>query len=47
MAPAIFAQFFQSPEDYYITSFLRTLRFGSFFLYVYVSAIHLSLITHH
>ncbi|MCJ7988240.1 spore germination protein [Priestia sp. OVS21] len=35
IAPAIFSQFFQSPEDYYqnyyISSFLRILRFGSFF----------------
>jgi len=51
IAPAIFSQFFQSPEDYYqnyyIASFLRILRFGSFFLSMYVSAIYLALITHH
>ncbi|MDQ0804021.1 spore germination protein [Priestia megaterium] len=51
IAPAIFSQFFQSPEDYYqnyyISSFLRILRFGSFFLSMYASAIYLALITHH
>lgn len=51
IAPAIFSQFFQSPEDYYqnyyIASFLRILRFGSFFLSMYASAIYLALITHH
>jgi len=51
IAPAIFSQFFQSPEDYYqnyyIDSFLRMLRFGSFFLSMYASAIYLALITHH
>ncbi|MCR8929021.1 spore germination protein [Priestia megaterium] len=51
IAPAIFSQFFQSPEDYYqnyyISSFLRMLRFGSFFLSMYASAIYLALITHH
>ncbi|MEJ9226636.1 spore germination protein [Priestia aryabhattai] len=51
IAPAIFSQFFQSPEDYYqnyyISSFLRILRFGSFFLSIYASAIYLALITHH
>ncbi|MEJ9305056.1 spore germination protein [Priestia megaterium] len=51
IAPAIFSQFFQSPEDYYqnyyIASFLRMLRFGSFFLSMYASAIYLALITHH
>ncbi|MCL9634115.1 spore germination protein [Bacillus zanthoxyli] len=51
IAPAIFYQFFQSPEDYYqnyyIASFLRILRFGSFFLSMYASAIYLALITHH
>ncbi|MHA2961374.1 spore germination protein [Priestia megaterium] len=51
IAPAIFSQFFQSPEDYYqndyISSFLRLLRFGSFFLSMYASAIYLALITHH
>lgn len=51
IAPAIFSQFFQSPEDYYqnyyISSFLRVLRFGSFFLSMYASAIYLALITHH
>ena len=51
IAPAIFSQFFQSPEDYYqnyyVSSFLRILRFSSFFLSMYVSAIYLALITHH
>jgi spore germination protein KA len=51
IAPAIFSQFFQSPEDYYqnyyIASFLRILRFGSFILSMYASAIYLALITHH
>ncbi|MFK7681554.1 spore germination protein [Priestia megaterium] len=51
IAPAIFSQFFQSPEDYYqnyyVSSFLRILRFGSFFLSMYASAIYLALITHH
>ncbi|MBX4163670.1 MULTISPECIES: spore germination protein [Priestia] len=51
IAPAIFSQFFQSPEDYYqnyyIASFLRILRFSSFFLSMYASAIYLALITHH
>ncbi|WP_237758364.1 spore germination protein [Priestia aryabhattai] len=51
IAPAIFSQFFQSPEDYYqnyyISSFLRILRFSSFFLSMYASAIYLALITHH
>ncbi|MED4211969.1 spore germination protein [Priestia megaterium] len=51
IAPAIFSQFFQSPEDYYqnyyISSFLRILRFGSFFLSMYASAIYLALMTHH
>ncbi|MED3937403.1 spore germination protein [Priestia megaterium] len=51
IAPAIFSQFFQSPEDYYqnyyISSFLRILRLGSFFLSMYASAIYLALITHH
>lgn len=51
IAPAIFSQFFQSPEDYYqnyyVSSFLRILRFCSFFLSMYVSAIYLALITHH
>ncbi|MED3882261.1 spore germination protein [Priestia megaterium] len=51
IAPAIFSQIFQSPEDYYqndyISSFLRILRFGSFFLSMYASAIYLALITHH
>jgi spore germination protein KA len=51
IVPAIFSQFFQSPEDYYqnqyISSFLRLLRFGAFFLSMYASAIYLALITHH
>ncbi|WP_277447985.1 spore germination protein [Priestia sp. P5] len=51
IAPAVFSQFFQSPEDYYqnyyISSFLRLLRFGAFFLSMYASAIYLALITHH
>ncbi|WP_241663461.1 spore germination protein [Peribacillus simplex] len=51
MVPAIFSQFFQSPEDYYqnqyISSIFRMLRFGAFFLSMYASSIYLALITHH
>ncbi|WP_375088955.1 spore germination protein [Peribacillus sp. RS7] len=51
IVPAVFSQFFQSPEDYYqnqyISSFLRLLRLGAFFLATYASAIYLALITHH
>ncbi|MFD9628780.1 spore germination protein [Peribacillus muralis] len=51
IVPAVFSQFFQSPEDYYqnqyISSCLRLLRFGAFFLSMYASSIYLALITHH
>lgn len=51
IVPAVFSQFFQSPEDYYqnqyISSFLRLLRLGAFFLATYASSIYLALITHH
>lgn len=51
IVPAVFSQFFQSPEDYYqnqyISSFLRMLRFAAFFLSMYASSIYLALITHH
>ncbi|MCK1993430.1 spore germination protein [Peribacillus muralis] len=51
IVPAVFSQFFQSPEDYYqnqyISSSLRLLRFGAFFLSMYASSIYLALITHH
>jgi spore germination protein KA len=47
----VFVQFFQSAEDYYqnpyLSSSLRLLRFGSFFISMYASAIFLALITHH
>ncbi|MCM3708639.1 MULTISPECIES: spore germination protein [Cytobacillus] len=49
--PAFFIQFFQSPEDYYanylVSSFLRLIRVGSFYVNMYASAIYLALITHH
>lgn len=51
ITPVVFSQFFQSPEDYYqnyyISSFIRLLRFVAFFLSMYVSSIYLALITHH
>ncbi|MFF5397367.1 spore germination protein [Peribacillus butanolivorans] len=51
IAPVMFSQFFQSPEDYYqnhyTSSFLRLLRFGAFILSIYASAMYLALITHH
>lgn len=49
--PAVFIQFFHSPEDYYanylVSSFLRLIRVGSFYVNMYASAIYLALITHH
>ncbi|MBY6052786.1 spore germination protein [Cytobacillus firmus] len=49
--PSVFIQFFHSPEDYYanylVSSFLRLIRFGSFYVNMYASAIYLALITHH
>lgn len=51
ITPVVFSQFLQSPEDYYqnyyISSFVRLLRFVAFFLSMYVSSIYLALITHH
>ncbi|MGM0834828.1 MAG: spore germination protein [Bacillota bacterium] len=51
IAPAVFNQFFQSAEDYYqnqyISSFLRIIRFGSFFVSLLAPAIYIALVAHH
>ncbi|SFC96276.1 spore germination protein KA [Bacillus sp. OV322] len=51
IGPVIFSQYFQSPEDYYlskyISSFVRILRFISFFLTLYTPALYIALISHH
>ncbi|MBO9128995.1 spore germination protein [Bacillus sp. 165] len=51
IAPAVFIQFFQSPEDYYqnpyISTVLRMLRFGAFFLSLYAPALYIAIIAHH
>ncbi|WP_088072474.1 spore germination protein [Gottfriedia luciferensis] len=49
--PATLPMFFQSPDDYNqrytVGTFLRFLRFTSFFISLLVSAVYLALITHH
>lgn len=51
LAPAIFIEFFQSSEDYYqrfdISSFIRILRFFSFFLALLVPSIYIAITTFH
>ncbi|WP_379971172.1 spore germination protein [Ectobacillus sp. sgz5001026] len=51
IGPATFIQFFQISEDYYgnqyISSFIRLLRFISFFISMFVPAIYIALISHH
>lgn len=51
IVPALFFQFFQSPEDYYqpydISSFLRLLRIIAFFIALLIPAIYIALATHH
>ncbi|RFU60366.1 spore germination protein [Bacillus sp. V59.32b] len=51
IGPSIFIQFFQSPEDYYynpyISTFLRGLRFVSFFLSLYPPGLYIALLSHH
>jgi spore germination protein KA len=51
IAPAVFIQFFQSAEDYYqnqyISTFIRMIRFGSFFVTLLAPAIYIALLAHH
>ncbi len=51
LVPALFTQFFQSPQDYYfqfdISSFLRILRYVSFFLSLLVPSVYIALTTVH
>ncbi|WP_232725376.1 spore germination protein [Bacillus sp. FJAT-44742] len=51
LVPALFTQFFQSPQDYYfqfdISSFLRILRYVSFFLSLLVPSFYIALTTVH
>jgi spore germination protein KA len=51
IAPVTFARYFQSSEDYYqrsdISSFLRIIRFFSFFLSMLLPALYISITTFH
>ncbi|MEW9700534.1 spore germination protein [Paenibacillus sp. SI8] len=51
IAPTVFAQFFQSPEDYFhrydIASFIRLLRYASFFISLTAPSIYIAAITFH
>lgn len=51
IAPGVFIQFFQSAEDYYqypyISSFLRILRIGSFFVSLLAPALYIAILAHH
>lgn len=51
MAPVTFVRFFQSSEDYYqrydISSFLRIVRFTSFFVSMLLPALYISITTFH
>lgn len=51
LAPVTFARYFQSSEDYYlrhdISSFLRIIRFFSFFLSMLLPALYISITTFH
>lgn len=51
LAPVTFARYFQSSEDYYqrfdISSFLRIIRFISFFLSLLLPALYISITTFH
>lgn len=51
IAPVTFARYFQSSEDYYqrydISSFLRIIRFVSFFLSLLLPALYISITTFH
>ncbi|WP_180955170.1 spore germination protein [Peribacillus deserti] len=51
IGPATFIQFFQSPEDYYqnyyMGSFIRILRFVSFFIALYIPGLYVAIMTHH
>lgn len=51
LAPAIFAEFLQSPEDYYerwyIGSFIRLLRWGGVFMAVFAPAIYIAVTSFH
>ncbi len=51
LIPALFVQFFQSPEDYYqradISTLLRLLRFFSFFIAMLAPAVYIAVTTFH
>jgi spore germination protein len=51
IVPTSFAQFFQSPEDYnerwFVSSFIRTLRWIASFLAVFTPAIYIAVVTYH
>lgn len=51
LVPALFVQFFQTPEDYYqradIATFIRLLRFISFFIALLVPSFYVALLTFH
>jgi spore germination protein KA len=51
LAPSTFIKFFQSSEDYYqrfdISSFLRIIRFGSFFVSMLLPSLYIAITTFH
>lgn len=51
IGPATFIQFFQISEDYYgnqyISTFIRNLRFLSFFISTFLPAVYIALVSHH
>ncbi|MGZ4111095.1 MAG: spore germination protein [Tumebacillaceae bacterium] len=50
IAPALFTQFFQSPEDYYMRGafgLLRILRFIAFFLTLFAPSLYIAITTYH
>ena len=51
LIPTTFAQFFQSPEDYnerwFVSTFIRVLRWISSFLAVFTPALYIAVVTYH